>query len=839
MGVNRFWTDLRSGAIAHRLWFYPALFVISLSAFTATFARGFTGIHGDGVFYYSYAVSLLWDHDLDLRNQLDTPDPRNPGKSYSRGYYSLDQKTGKAFSTYNIGTGLLMLPALAVGRAVDGLRGGNHPDLFDPFYQRIAGFSAPVVTALTILILFSILSNYFTFGTSLCIPLLFLTGSNWLFYTSVFATWSHVYALFLFAVMVWAFLRLLTKRTIGNALLFGLSGGLSFLTRNFAGFTFVCLFLYVAYDFLKNREAIQLRRATTLLSVAAILFFVGAAPQLAHNHTVHGSVLRTSWQAVADAPAAFGLFAKPGFRVLEPGNLQFLYSNLFNTDDGLFYCHPFYLVGLLGLLLFRPRDSNFRSLINLLLANLFLFWFLDAAYFDNWFNRAAGAGFGHRRYLDMLPLFIFGASGILDKSRCRTVTRIATFITYAALAATGAVFLREFIAHFGAVYAVRDSFFTLYAFLLASPLGWGFFAAFLALMFTLIPSDRAPAVHSQTWTARRPITVLVFAALCVLPRFLFKPDPSYNRLRFREMGGTFMAATPTPLVGLPGRDWRQPEGGIRSMRSSSAEIVLPVPLYGNDNLLLKLTPKLPEDLTGTRLNVRLGLESIGHFPIKRGRKVFRIRVPTGLTPSRVITIQFENEIPGSPAALLHEGRIVFKEQDDPPIGYVDFPPNRTILDTPSLIFEGWALDDRCVSKIVLKREPFQDELSPSLDSDGLIPLPFARFKWKSRPDVAGLDAVFPSMDEAGWELLLNRDSFPPAACGPVVIVVLACDDKTQRTEIGRREIVITGSVRERPSSGMGVQEASLKWQVPANGHSRAERTGAGTSPRSPARNNSR
>ena len=477
--------------LARRRWFYPVLFVFSLAVFSAFFVKGFTGIHGDGVFYYATAVSILWDHDLDLKNQLDTPDPREPGRTFSRGLYSVDKKTGKAFTMFNMGTGVLMVPALAVGKLVDGLRGGRHPDPFDIYYQRLAGFSAVVFSALTVLLLFALLNRFFSFGPALVLPFLFAAGSNWLFYASVFAAVSHVYALFLYAATAWAFLAFLEKRTVAAAALFGLAGGLSFLTRNFAALPFACLFLYGAFDLWKNRETVRPRRATALLAAAAILFLAGAAPQLAQNKAVHGSVFRTSWQAGTEAPEAFGVFARPGFRVLEPANLQFLYSNLFNSDDGLFYCHPLYLVGLLGLLLLRHRDGRFRALNDILLANVFVFWFVDAAYYDTWFNRAAGAGFGHRRFLDMLPVFIFGAAGILEWGRRgrRKAARAVIFAVFAALAATGTIFFREYIAHYGAVYAVQDSFAGLYRFLFAKPPAIGIFVAVLGLLAVLIRTE--------------------------------------------------------------------------------------------------------------------------------------------------------------------------------------------------------------------------------------------------------------------------------------------------------------------------------------------------------------
>ncbi len=348
------------------------------------FVSRFKGIQGDGIYYYSYTISIFWDGDLDFKNQFDHPDPLSPGQTVTRGLYSIDKRTGKAFSLFNPGTGLLMLPAMALGKLADEFRGGQHPDPFDLYYQRLAAYTAVVVSALSLLVLFSILKNYYSFWVAALVPLLFLPGTNWLFYASAFASLSHVYALFLSACLVWSFLRFREKRIVASSALFGLAGGLLFATRNFSVVIFLLLFFCATYELLKNHRALYARQAISLLALAALFFLAGSAPQLVFNCFLHGSPFRTSLRAASSAQEMFGFPAvKEGFKVLDPANLQFLYSNLFNSDDGLFYFHPFYLVGLLGILLLRHRNSSFQRLINLLLAGAFFFCFIAAIMPEN------------------------------------------------------------------------------------------------------------------------------------------------------------------------------------------------------------------------------------------------------------------------------------------------------------------------------------------------------------------------------------------------------------------------------------------------------------------------
>ena len=479
------------GNVGHRRsWFPGVYFLFSLSLLTVFFVKGFKGIQGDGVYYYSYTVSILWDRDLDLKNQFDHPDPRSPAETLTRGLYSVDRKTGKAFSLFNPGTGILMLPATMTGRLLDRWSGGRHSDPFDLYYQRFGGYTAVLISALAMLILFSILKKYYSFGLAACLPFLFLLGTNWLFYTSVFAAWSHVYALFLFVCLIWTCLNFLENKNPPSALLFGLTGGMFFATRNFSLLTFLLLFLFSGYAMLKNLKTAGPRKVIVWLTLIALSFLLGSAPQLVVNTTVHGSPFRTSLQASSSAQEMFGSSAKKDFRVLEASNLQFLYSNLVNSEDGLFYFHPLYLVGLFGVLLLRHRNALFQGLVNLLLAGVFLFWFIDASYFDNWFNRAAGSGFGHRRFLDMLPFFILGAANILEWSRQRKFFRYLVFVLYSVLTAGGAVLLYQFLAHYRIFYAVKDSFFRFFQYLLVNRLALLFFSIVLLVLLSLVKAEK-------------------------------------------------------------------------------------------------------------------------------------------------------------------------------------------------------------------------------------------------------------------------------------------------------------------------------------------------------------
>jgi hypothetical protein len=774
-----------SSAGVHSRRFLVFYFSLALFILTFFFAKTFKGIQGDGIYYYSYTVSILWDRDFDLKNQFDHPDPNSPGETVTRGLYSLDKKTGKAFSLFNPGTGLLMLPATMFGKLLNRWSGGQHSDPFDLYYQRFAGYTAVVISALTILMLFFILKRYYSSGLAICLPFLFLPGTNWLFYASVFATWSHVYALFLFVCLIWSFLNFMEKKNMAAALLFGFTGGVFFTTRNFSVLTFLLLFLFSGYNVLKNQKTQRPQKVIVLPALVGLFFLVGSAPQLVVNNVVHGSPFRTSFQASSSAQEMFGSFEKKDFKVLDISNFQFLYSNLLNSDDGLFYFHPFYLVGLFGILLLRHRNSLFQTLINLLLAGVFLFWFIDASYFDNWFNRAAGAGFGHRRFLDMLPFFVFGAANVLEWSRNRTYSKYYVFLVYSTLTAGGAVLFHNFLAHYGRYYSVRDSFPELYTYLLANWPALLFFSIVLLILLVLIkPEKRDDKI------ARRSLSfILLFAILFILPAFIFRSSPARDRQRFQDKRGFFLMYSLTPYVRLPGHYWGLPENRARPMIFSSAVIELPAPISKGDILQFKLTPLLQKGETGRIMNVYLGQEAIGRIALRKGQQICQFQVPESNPNQRFISIKFATEKVNSPSALFQEGRVVFHEWNDPPFGNVDLPADNSVLESQGVAIEGWALDDRGVEKVLIKREPLPEEKTSSLDEDGLMTLGSAEFRAGTRPDVEKIFVLYPAIDRSGWIFWLDRRLLPEGEDGRVFIHAVAYDAQGQRAEIGKKELI--------------------------------------------------
>jgi hypothetical protein len=756
-------------------------FLVALAGLTALYVKGFRGVQSDGLFYYSYAVSLVWDGDLDLRNQYDHPLPGGAGGTTTGGNYFIDANTGKAFSLFNPGAGFLMVPFLSLARLADRLFIGKHPDPYDFFYQAAAGYASVVCTALSLLILFLVLRRYFSVSAALALPVLFLFATNWLFYAAFFAGWSHAYALFLCALLSWLFLRFLERRDGLFAALFGLAGGVFFMTRNFSVIFFLGLFVSAMVAEVRSSRTDSRGKPAVLAAIAALFFGLGALPQFYAWGVWHGSPIRTSFAAATAAVKPFGFLENADFHVASFTNLPYLFSNLFNLDDGLFALHPIYLVGFLGALLFFRR-GRFRALMTPGLVALWLFWFADAAYYDNWFNRAAGAGFGHRRFLDFLPLFVFGAAHIWEKSRKSRWMRAVTGAIFGALFADGLSLLYRFIMRPAGLFQAKASFGELHAYLLGN--AKAILVLIVSFFIFLVISGRPKTVAEISW--QKPGLIGLFILMSIAPPFFFRATPSWERQRFLDKRGFFLMGTWTPYIEISGRSWSLPENGRRALLRESGELGLPAPLEKGDVVMFKLAPNFNPD-EGATIELRAGGEAIGRAPLEKGLEYYSWPVDRSGALARNLTVALLARGIPSPSAFFYEGRVILKETREAPFGKIDVPAEGTFAASGRAVIEGWALADRGVASVVA-RERISSGAMANPQRIRSAFLAEAEFITGTRPDVERMYVLYPDIRRAAWRIVIERKKLRRPEEASLRLQIVAIDQKGLETIFGERSI---------------------------------------------------
>jgi hypothetical protein len=227
----------------------------------------------------------------------------------------------------------------------------------------------------------------------------------------------------------------------------------------------------------------------------------------------------------------------------------------------------------------------------------------------------------------------------------------------------------------------------------------------------------------------------------------------------------------------------------RPLLSSRGIIKLPSPLIKGDILLFKLTALYSEEVSRVSMNVILGQESVGRAAIERGTHIYSFPLTHEVKENRKLSIEFKEPRNNAPSIIFHEGRIIFKEEHEPPFGHVDLPPDNYVLDSDKVAIEGWALDDRGVKKVLIKRESLPGDKVQRIDKDGLITLGQGVFQEGKRPDVEKVYILYPDILKAGWIFWLSRSMLPRCNNDVYKIHVFAYDSEGNTVELGKRTIV--------------------------------------------------
>lgn len=341
-------------------------------------------IRSDGVHYYAFLRSALFDRDLDFAND----------------YPLLGSDYGGP-NPLPVGAPLLWSPlASLVHLAREGGRlfGLPVPLGAEPVYAAAVCLASFAYGAAGLFLLLFLLRRTRLAAAAFWATVVAWVGSPLRFYLSVLPSFAHACEFFAAVLVLWTFLDLRARRDPGSAFRAGLAGGLVFLVRSQDGLLFMAPGLLLASRAVRpggRREALS-----GLVRLAAG-FALAALPQLA------------VWQAQFGVPFLVPhrlLHGEDFFHAAEPA----LAGTLISPKGGLFTSYPALLVALVGLVVLaawpRPRleagrreafDAGYLAFI---LPVLLLAWWLNASVFD-WYQV--------RRYTGLVPLLAPGLIAVL------------------------------------------------------------------------------------------------------------------------------------------------------------------------------------------------------------------------------------------------------------------------------------------------------------------------------------------------------------------------------------------------------------------------------------------
>ena len=344
-------------------WPYMALAALLLP----TYVDHSRSLDADGVHYYAYLRSFVFDGDLDLRND----------------YRLLGQDEGIK-NVLPIGAPILWSPlVLAVDAIAQAPRlfGAAPPTGSEPEYTAAVALATFIYGASGLFVLLGTLRRFAPPAAAFWASVLAWVGSPLRFYLGVLPSFAHGAEFFAAALVLRSALALRDDPSSRRALVAGLCCGLAFLVRSQDGLLLGLPLLLLAPRLLRGGSLMTALRV-------AVGFMLAAWPQF------------LVWQAMYGTPFLVPhkiIHGDAFIHVAEPR----LLDTLISPQGGLFSTYPVQLLALGGLLALARRD---RLYVLATLPVLIAAWYLNATIFD-WYQV--------RRFTGVIPLLAPGLAAAL------------------------------------------------------------------------------------------------------------------------------------------------------------------------------------------------------------------------------------------------------------------------------------------------------------------------------------------------------------------------------------------------------------------------------------------
>ena len=276
-------------------------------------------------------------------------------------------------------------------------------DGFTPYYQHAVGISGIFWTIAGLFVVRRLLLVWFDdrVVTATLVALLFGTGLY--HYATYDASYSHAYSFFLIAALLLLTVRwwqndphMTARGRAWRAALLGATAGLIVLTRHPNALFLLVFPLYGVTSAATARAAaaglLARRKELAVVTLAGALVVL---PQLLIYHAATGRFLVSSYGDL-------------GFNFSTPR----VWGVLFSVQKGLFFWSPLLLLALGGYLV-RHRATRAFALgaAVVMAANVYII--------ASWWDWQFGASYGHRGFVDALPIFAVGLAAFFEWSAAR------------------------------------------------------------------------------------------------------------------------------------------------------------------------------------------------------------------------------------------------------------------------------------------------------------------------------------------------------------------------------------------------------------------------------------
>jgi hypothetical protein len=304
-----------------------------------------------------------------------------------------------------MGTALLMMPffflacimAFATNTPVDG---------FSPLFQYVAAFSGLFYATLGMGILWKVLEKNFRQETILMAMFGLVFGTNLFHYATYDSVFSHAYSFFLFSAFLFMVQRLYAEGRAWYFLPGGALAGLIIITRPTNG-------LWLLFGILYGVDSLRALRSR-------LSFWKDHAIKMAFGALLGACVISLQllyWKAITGHLVIFS-YRGEHFNFARPE----IFNVLFSVRKGSFFWSPILLTVVPGLFYVRKKAGEY-------LVPILLFLPLNIYVIASWHSWFYGGSFGHRAFIESIPLFAIRFCSLYEGSPSFLLKRVMICVT--------------------------------------------------------------------------------------------------------------------------------------------------------------------------------------------------------------------------------------------------------------------------------------------------------------------------------------------------------------------------------------------------------------------------
>lgn len=368
----------------------------------------------DPVCYFSPLRSLIFDRDLDFENEYKSLDETGALLGYPL------TPLGRRPNGFSVGPGLAVAPFYLLAHILVKVTGYLRADGFSPPYQVSCFFGIALYSLAALILLFKWARLFFKPDLSFVATALAWFASSAVYYSYPMTFMPHAISLFYVLLFLYFSEKTRGKNSPKRWILLGIFAGAMTIVR-WQNILFI-LFLFPEICLLVKKS---LRNSFKYLLLFSVFMFIVFLPQMLVWKRLYGHFF------TIPQGGGFLLWTKPKI-------LKILFSGF----NGLFTWAPITLIGTFGLVLWmRNREKRKTAIILFILFLLQLY--LNSIVYD-WHG---SWGFGMRRFLNCLPIFVFGIAALLDFITSRKVKTLYPAMALGLFVLWNYLFLVQYYLH--------------------------------------------------------------------------------------------------------------------------------------------------------------------------------------------------------------------------------------------------------------------------------------------------------------------------------------------------------------------------------------------------------